>query len=406
MRQVAERWLADELCDDRALRLGPRPCNQKDLERSRALAADARRDRWYRRIMQRSRVMLVFLIALASTGCKQRSHDGNDDRPHTPAPPPPFKIDDLRAACDGKPEPRAADYDDTKPKAHRLVTFASYAASGELSLSRGGDFAAFATEDAKEVELVGCVRRVAVKRERSCTIQGKKLDLASATYELSIHVAKTGKAITQKTNAYDAPSCPSMFFFDGKDDTEYPNSDHAMRLLTAPIVFPDGATDAPAAEGSLSKSDLDKVCDGIPEGRAAGYAGKKGDVVPTKFARWRIGEDIYFSVIDDAVKPFDGEPSETQLVACLKEREGTRVIGKSCDYSSSKLELAGATWDVEVREAKTAKTIGAKTFTSKPDLECPLLYMFQGSAKAVDVHLPPMNDVVAFVKSPTIAKKP
>ena len=134
--------------------------------------------------------------------------------------------DDFKGVCSGASVSAATAYDPAG-KAHKALYFATYKDDlMDQSSSLPNDWTVQFDEHAdsyKAVDLVICARRVADKQVKVCDGYKDKDDKPTgntvrwhtATYEVSVREARTGKELEKKTVEANDSTCPMFQNFDG-----------------------------------------------------------------------------------------------------------------------------------------------------------------------------------------------
>jgi hypothetical protein len=189
------------------------------------------------------------LVLIAATACS------GGDEPETKSSAPaevPLTAQDFDAVCSGASVSDATDYDKSAPSHKALYFESGDSGMNDHSItalpkdwtvtytSKGADF--------KAIDLVACAKRTADKQVKVCDdykSDGKatknKVRWHTATYELSVHAASTGKELAKKTYEATDTACPMFesFSSDGetKDDYASVPKDVVVDLLK-PFVQP------------------------------------------------------------------------------------------------------------------------------------------------------------------------
>lgn len=137
--------------------------------------------------------------------------------------------DDFKGVCSGASVAKAAAFDPASP-AHKALFFSSYRDDlTDSSSSLPGDWTVqwSQTGDAlAAIDLVVCARRTAAKEVKLCDgykdgdkPTQNKVRWHTATYELSLWEARTGKKLTATTAEATGSGCPMFMNFDGDGNT-------------------------------------------------------------------------------------------------------------------------------------------------------------------------------------------
>ena len=137
--------------------------------------------------------------------------------------------DNFKGVCSGASVSSATAYD-AAAKAHKALYFATYKDDFvDQSSSLPGDWTVqFAADhDAlKAIDVVVCAKRTAAQEVKVCDgFKNKdkptqnKVRWHTATYDLSVREAKTGKILAQKTVEASDSDCPMFMMFNGDTET-------------------------------------------------------------------------------------------------------------------------------------------------------------------------------------------
>ncbi len=307
-------------------------------------------------------------LPLLASGCKRKKD-----------PNAPLEEMDLATVCAGTPEPRARAYDKDGPNAHGIIQFIRGSEDKEMERSEPRILSDFAPEKPQDVELVACAVRTSQTKVETCDYEGgHHIETFDATYEISIREARTGAVLQTQSVPVAAPSCVMFKSFDKTTERAYPDPEPRTAELVASLVVPreGGAPVAisPFRDGTLSDYTLDRVCHGVPERRTAAYQKVPGKLSPL-YAFSRPSEISGYGLKSSSgFAPWETkEPKDYQLVACITERSRTKTL--SCKFDPSNIiqsaDLYSATYEVTVREAKTAKIVATKTITEEGEKACP-----------------------------------
>lgn len=311
------------------------------------------------------------LLPLLVGGCKKKK-----------SPSDPLEEADLAAVCAGTPEPRAKAYEKGGPNGHGIVLFAGGREDKEMTTPTPDILADFVPYKPQDVELVACAVRTAQTKTETCDYTNDHhLEVFEATYEISIREARTAAVVLTKTVSLAAPRCWDFTSFKDKTDKEYPNPELAVAELVAGTVQPaEGGAPVPVSPfrvESVNDSSLDKVCHGIPEKRAAAYEKVPGKISPV-YGFSRENDRSPYGLRSGPGfgdwKAKDGK--DYQLVACITEKSRTKTLECKFDekYTIHSADFYSATYEVTVRETKTAKVVATTTVTEEGDKTCPGMY--------------------------------
>ena len=159
--------------------------------------------------------------------------------------------DNFKGVCSGATVAAATPYSAAAP-AHKALLFGTYKddlTDNSSSLPPDWTVLFSPTSDAlKAIDLVACAKRTAAKEVKLCSDykdDGKpsqnKVRWHTATYELSVREAATGKILAQKTIEATDASCPMFYMFGSKDEVAdgfASLSDSAVTDFLKPFVKP------------------------------------------------------------------------------------------------------------------------------------------------------------------------
>jgi hypothetical protein len=170
---------------------------------------------------------VLALAALASCGGKQDAGDGGTSAETAQASQ--LFPDDFKGVCSGASVSRSTAY---APDAsgHKALYFATYEDDfTDRSSSLPGDWTVQFSPDGDAlaaIDLVVCARRTAAKEVKVCDgyetddkATENKVRWHTATYELSVREARTGKELGKTTLEATDSDCPMFMSFDGDSDT-------------------------------------------------------------------------------------------------------------------------------------------------------------------------------------------
>ncbi|MGH6785868.1 MAG: hypothetical protein ACREBO_03475 [Novosphingobium sp.] len=137
--------------------------------------------------------------------------------------------DNFKGVCSGASVSVAAAYD-AAASGHKALYFRSYKDDlTDSSTSLPGDWTVQWSPDSdalRAIDLVACAKRTAAKEAKICDgykDDGKptenKVRWHTATYEVSVREAKTGKVLDTTTLEATGTDCPMFMNFDGNADT-------------------------------------------------------------------------------------------------------------------------------------------------------------------------------------------
>ena len=175
---------------------------------------------------------ILVLASLASCGEKGgNSSDGDaGGGGETPAVADMLFPDSFKGVCSGAGVSAATAYDPAG-KAHKALYFATYEDDFlDQSSNLPADWTVQWSADSNAlaaIDLVACAKRTAEQQVKVCDgyqTDGKptqnKVNWHTATYELSVREATTGKVLATTTVEATDTDCPMFQSFDGDADTE------------------------------------------------------------------------------------------------------------------------------------------------------------------------------------------
>jgi len=173
---------------------------------------------------------ILALAALASCGEKGGNSGGSDASGEAVAVSPDMLFaDNFRGVCSGAGVSAATAFDPAG-KAHKALYFTTYKDDlTDRSSSLPGDWTVQWSQTGNAlaaIDLVACAKRTAEQQVKVCDgyqTDGKptqnKVNWHTATYELSVREAKTGKVLATTTLEATDTDCPMFQSFDGTSDT-------------------------------------------------------------------------------------------------------------------------------------------------------------------------------------------
>jgi hypothetical protein len=175
---------------------------------------------------------ILALAALGSCGGGGSAGGGSDAKGGSgaqTAQATPLFPDNFKGVCSGASVSTATPYEEGA-KAHKALYFATYKDDfTDQSSSLPGDWTVLfsAQGDAlKAIDLVVCARRTAATQVKVCDgyknhdkPTENKVRWHTATYELSVREARTGKTLAETTAEATDSSCPMFMSFDGDSET-------------------------------------------------------------------------------------------------------------------------------------------------------------------------------------------
>lgn len=174
---------------------------------------------------------VLALIALASCGEDAGTGAGSDAAAESGTAQASLLFpDSFKGVCSGATVSTATAYDPAA-KTHKALYFTTYEDDlTDRSSSLPGDWTVLFSPDSdalRAVDLVVCARRTAAQQVKVC--DGYKNDdkptqnkvrWHTATYELSVREATTGKTLAETTAEATESDCPMFWTFDGDADTQ------------------------------------------------------------------------------------------------------------------------------------------------------------------------------------------
>jgi hypothetical protein len=175
---------------------------------------------------------LLALAALAACGGDRGANaasDANSGAGADAAPPSQLFSDNFKGVCSGASVSTATAYD-RAARTHKALYFASYKDDlTDRSSSLPGDWTVTwsAQGDAlRAIDLVVCARRTAAREVKICdgfqnhgVPTQNKVRWHTATYELSVREARSGRSLAQTTVEATDTECPMFMSFDGDSET-------------------------------------------------------------------------------------------------------------------------------------------------------------------------------------------
>ena len=172
---------------------------------------------------------ILALAALASCGEKGGNSGSSETGGDAAVVPGMLFPDDFKGVCSGAGVSAATAFDPAG-KAHKALYFTPYKDDlTDSSSSLPGDWTvqwSQASNALAAIDLVACAKRTAEQQVKVCDgyqTDGKptqnKVNWHTATYELSVREAKTGKVLATTTVEATDTDCPMFQSFDGTSDT-------------------------------------------------------------------------------------------------------------------------------------------------------------------------------------------
>jgi hypothetical protein len=194
--------------------------------------------------------MVALGLALASCGEEQGSDADSEPGAATAAASQLFP-DNFKGVCSGATVANATAYDPAG-KAHKALYFETYEDDlMDQSSTLPGDWTIQWSQEGdalRGIDLVVCARRTAAQEVKVCDgyedddqPTQNKVRWHTATYEVSVREATTGKELATTTMEATDADCPMFWTFDGDEDTEdgYASlSDTAVADFARPHIAP------------------------------------------------------------------------------------------------------------------------------------------------------------------------
>lgn len=195
---------------------------------------------------------VLALAALGACGSDQQTTAASDAEADALAAQASLLLpDDFKGVCSGASVSAATAYDPAGAS-HKALYFTTHEDDfTDRSSSLPGDWTVLFSPDTdalKAIDLVVCARRTAAHQVKVCDgyeDDGKETQNTirwhTATYELSVREATTGKDLAKTTLEATDSDCPMIAFFDGDSDTvdEYASlSDSAVADFVRPHIAP------------------------------------------------------------------------------------------------------------------------------------------------------------------------
>ena len=174
---------------------------------------------------------ILALAALASCGEDSGTGAGSDAAGESGTAQASLLFpDSFKGVCSGATVSTATAYDPAG-KAHKALYFATYKDDLlDQSSTLPGDWTVLFSPDSdalRAVDLVVCGRRTAAHEVKVCDgyenddkPTQNKVRWHTATYELSVREATTGKTLAETTVEATGQDCPMFWNFDGDSDTD------------------------------------------------------------------------------------------------------------------------------------------------------------------------------------------
>jgi hypothetical protein len=174
---------------------------------------------------------ILALAALAACGEDGGASAGDDAAGETDTAQASLLFpDSFKGVCSGASVSSATAYDPAA-KTHKALYFATYEDDlTDRSSSLPGDWTVLFSPDRdalQAIDLVACARRTATTEVKLCDgyenddkPTQNKVRWHTATYELSVREATTGKTLAQTTVEATESDCPMFWTFDGDSDTD------------------------------------------------------------------------------------------------------------------------------------------------------------------------------------------
>lgn len=175
---------------------------------------------------------IVALVALGSCGGDRGASGGTDAKGGTgteTAQATPLFPDNFKGVCSGASVSTATAYEQGAA-AHKALYFATYEDDlTDRSHSLPGDWTVLFSPEGdalRAVDLVACARRTAAREVKVCDgyqNDGRetqnRVRWHSATYDLSVREARTGRVLAETTVEASDSDCPMFMNFDNDSET-------------------------------------------------------------------------------------------------------------------------------------------------------------------------------------------
>lgn len=333
------------------------------------------------------------LIVLAACNDPPEAFPVSPQESYTPPPTPQKQVLhdansplDFASICEGKaPTSGAAAYAKTPGQVSPLVLLTDYGQGHKAGYSE--PLRPWRPKRASDAQLVACSRVQTKSKVRECRFDQSApvrfLELYDATYTVSLHETATGTKLAEKIVETKASGCPMFHTFSGERDELYPS----LNLELVELVSPFQPEDAPPLKISLEL--LRTVCSGKGLNGAAAYEKGKGPlkIFYRESETEGFNRHFFSSKLYKQARSWDqaaqNDYSAYPVVACItgisKEQH------RSCPFSGGKkLEVHGATYTVDIVEAKTGTKLGTRKIQTSPG-RCPFTHDFgKGTATLAD----------------------
>ena len=220
----------------------------------------------------------------------------------------------------------------------------------------------------KEAELTACVEaKPAQEAGFTCSYYGASVQLHSRDYTLRIVETATGKVLVNEDFTGDARTftCPATV---NGSKNWWVSFD---RRLYGELFALQPASTTPMKERPNA---LYAVCSGTP----VTSAGKPGTPGAAKVVYFNDASSSFSNVMPSGIEDVadEGDVASYTTVVCVTAKHEKKL--QSCDFYDKTLDLYAGSFDVVVREARTAKVIATKSFKGSSGY-CPSSYTFDGA---------------------------
>lgn len=226
-----------------------------------------------------------------------------------------------------------------------------------------------------DAELTVCIDQKEPSKAEGfvCSYYGAKATMKGREYTVKVVETATGKPLAEETFTTDprVALCPGSVT---GSYTDYGNWEGRVTAILARLQPEAALAKLPKANAN----DLYGVCTGtgLVQARKPGESGElKVVYFPTATTSF-TNEDLPTGLTTGST---DTDPSHYAYVMCVTGKPEKKKRGCTFYGTKSELGIYDGTFEVELREARTAKVVETKTFTGT-SAACPGSYKFKGSA--------------------------
>lgn len=231
------------------------------------------------------------------------------------------------------------------------------------------------TNAALDAELTVCVDKKEPSKAEGlvCSYYGAKATMKGREYTVKVVETATGKPLAEETFTTDprVSLCPGSVT---GSYTDYGNWEGRVAAILARLQPEAALAKLPKANGD----DLYGVCTGtgLVQARKPGVSGALKVVYFPNATTSFTNEDVPKGL---TMGSSDSDPSHYAYVMCVTGKPEKKK--RSCTFlgTTNELGIYDGTFEVELREARTAKVVETKTFTGT-SAGCPGSYKFKGPA--------------------------